>query len=183
MTTPRRIYRIYHALGRDCEMIRDFLHATGKRSGTLDLLCSKDAGKLLRKWGEEMAELCGVLDGSHDDPYIMEATQTYYWGSLYAVVQGLAWEDLDFDGQRRDAPATGITSVAELRPAVERLVGLGPEAAKPGKLFLLWNVADLIYRRQTPPDDQRSINELMAYDLHEMYSREYLKPIIDQVRD
>ena len=184
MTTPRRIYRIYHALGRDAETVRDFQLAMGKEvSGTVKLLLAKDAGKLLHKWGEEMAELCGVLDGSHDDPYIMEATQTFYWGSLYAVVQGLDWESLGFDLLRRDAAGCGLTTVPELLAAVERLVAAGPEVAKPAKLFLLWNAADLIYRRQTPPADQRSLEELMAYDLHEMSGRDYLKPIIAQVTD
>lgn len=183
MTSPRRIFRIYHALGLDAETVRDFQLAMGKEvSGTVRLLLAKDAGKLLRKWGEEMAELCGVLDGSHDDPYIMEATQTFYWGSLYAVVQGCDWEALGFDQVRRDAATCGIATVPELRTAVERLVALGP-AAKPAKLFLLWNAADHIYRRQTPADDQRSLAELMAYDLHEMSGRDYLKPIIERIAD
>jgi hypothetical protein len=187
MTTPRRIFRIYQALGQDAETVRDFQVAMGKEvSGTVKLLIAKDAGKLLRKWGEEMEELCGVLDGSHDDPYIMEATQTFYWGSLYAVVQGSAWESLGFDQVRRDAATCGITTVEEVRAAVTRLVGLGgegPAAAKPAKLFLLWNVADFIYRRQTPIADQRSLTELMTYDLHEMSGRDYLKPIIERIPD
>lgn len=184
MTTPRRIFRIYHALGRDAETVRDFQLARGaKVSGTVNQLIAKDAGKLLAKWGEEMAELCGVLDGSHDDPYIMEATQTYYWGSLYAVVQGSDWESLGFEQVRREAMTCGIDDVPELRAAVTRLVGLGPAAAKPAKLFLLWNAADWIYRRQTPETEQRSLAELMAYDLHEMSGRDYLQPIISQVVD
>lgn len=183
MTTPRRIFRIYHALGRDAETVRDFQQARGEKvSGTVNLLIAKDAGKLLRKWGEEMVELCGVLDGSHDDPYIMESTQTFYWGSLYAVVQGCDWETLGFEQMRREAAGCGISTVPELRAAVERLVAVGP-AAKPGKLFLLWNVADGIYRRQTPADEQRSLAELMAYDLHEMSGRDYLKPIIERITD
>ena len=183
MTTPRRIFRIYHALGRDAETVRDFQQARGEKvSGTVNLLIAKDAGKLLRKWGEEMEELCGVLDGSHEDPYIMESTQTFYWGSLYAVVQGCDWETLGFDQVRRDAAGCGISTVPELRAAVERLVAVGP-AAKPAKLFLLWNVADGIYRHQTPADEQRSLTELMAYDLHEMSGRDYLKPIIERITD
>jgi phosphoribosyl-ATP pyrophosphohydrolase len=184
MTTPRRIFRIYHALGRDAETVRDFQQARGEKvSGTVNLLIAKDSGKLLRKWGEEMAELCGVLDGSHDDPYIMESTQTFYWGSLYAVVQGLDWETLGFEEQRRAAAGCGIGTVPELKTAVERLVAAGSEVAKPAKLFLMWNCADLIYRRQTPAADQRSLAELMAYDLHEMNGRDYLKPIIERIID
>lgn len=183
MTTPRRIFRIYHALARDAETVRDFQQARGEKvSGTVNLLIAKDAGKLLRKWGEEMDELCGVLDGSHEDPYIMESTQTFYWGSLYAVVQGCDWEALGFDQVRRDAAGCGISTVPELRNAVERLVAVGP-TAKPAKLFLLWNVADSIYRHQTPADEQRSLAELMAYDLHEMSGRDYLKPIIGRITD
>lgn len=184
MTTPRRIFRIYHALGQDAATVQDFQLAQGQKvSGTVKMLIAKDAGKLLAKWGEEMEELCGVLDGSHDDPYIMESTQTYYWGSLYAVVLGESWETLGFDQLRRDSATCGITTVDELRSAVGRLVAAGPAVAKPGKLFLLWNVADGIYRRQTPVADQRSLAELMAYDLHDMQSRSYLKPIIDRIAD
>ncbi len=183
MTTPRRIFRIYHALGQDAETVRDFQQARGEKvSGTVNLLIAKDAGKLVAKWGEEMAELCGVLDGSHGDPYIMESTQTFYWGSIYAIVQGFDWEALGFDKVRREAGTCGIATVPELRAGVERLVGLGT-AAKPSKLFLLWNCADWIYRRQTPAADQRSLEELMAYDLHEMSGRDYLKPIIARIVD
>lgn len=184
MTTPRRIFRIYHALGQDAETVRDFQLARGiKPSGTVAMLIAKDAARLLRKWAEEMGELCGVLDGSHGDPYIMEATQTYYWGSLYAVVQGCDWESLGFDDARREAAASGIGTVPELRAAIARLAELGPQGARPAKLFLLWNVADRIYRRQTPPGAQRSVEELMAYDLNEMRSRDYLLPLIERITD
>ena len=88
-----------------------------------------------------------------------------------------------FDATRREAMTCGIDGVPELRAAVSRLVALGPAAAKPAKLFLLWNAADWIYRRQTPEAEQRSLAELMAYDLHEMSSRDYLQPIIAQVAD
>lgn len=184
MATPRRIFRIYHALGESAALVRDFQLARGEKvSGTVNLLIARDAGKLLAKWGEEMAELCGVLDGSHDDPYIMESTQTYYWASLYAVVQGVDWDVLGFDERRREAAACGITTVDELRAAVVRLVAAGPELAKPGKLFLLWNVADGIYRAQTAADERWSLEQLMEYDMQEMLKRPYLQPIIERVRD
>ena len=179
MASPRRIFRIYAQLGEDAEIIRDFLAAKGdKIPGTVNLLLTKDAGKLLRKWGEEMHELAGVLDGSHHDPYAMESTQTFYWASIYAVVLGQKWEDLEFDQGRGAMLATGITSVEGLRAAVDRMVAAGPEGAKPAKLFLLWNVADAIYRRQTPTDKQLTIQELMQCDLADMQKRPYLEPIL-----
>lgn len=182
MASPRRIFRIYTQLGADAEIIRDFLSAKGDAvPGTVERLICKDAGKLLRKWGEEMHELVGVLDGSHHDPYAMEATQTFYWATLFAVVQGTTWEALGFDDLRRSGATCGIGTLAELAAAVDRLVEMGPEAAKPQKLFLLWCVADAIYRRQTAPDQQLTIEELMQCDLADMLKRPYLEPILRTV--
>lgn len=184
MATPRRIYRIYHALGQDAELVRDFHQAKGEKvPGTVNLLCTRDAGKLLRKWGDEMEEIAGVIEGTHDDPYILESVQTFYWASLYATVQGKAWEDIGFDLLKKELPAAGIVDLVELRTNVKRLVELGPEAAKPAKLFLLWLAADAIYRRSVPPADQWTVEQIMEADLQEMQKREYLKPILDHVRD
>ena len=182
MATPKRVFSIYHQLGLDAALIRDFLVAKGdKVSGTVNLLCTRDAGKLLRKWGEEMHELCGVLDGSHDDPYAMEATQTYYWASLYAVVQGADWAGLDMDAQRMTAATCGIGSVPELKAQVDRLIGLDPAQAKPQKLFLLWWAARWIYEAQTHADHQISVDQLMEIDLQDMKKRAYLEPILAKV--
>lgn len=184
MATPRRIFRIYQQLGQDAELIRDFAQAKGdKVSGTVDLLCRKDAAKLLAKWGVEMEEVCGVLDGTHDDPYCLEAVQTYYWAALYAVVQGATWEDLDWENTRIAAGATGIGSTEELRTAVARLVEAGPEKIKPAKLLLLWHVADRLYRSAVALDQQLTIEQIMECDLTEMKKREYLRPILAQVRE
>lgn len=183
MATPRRIFRIYHRLAESAEEIRDFLSAKGEKSGTVDLLAKKDRAKLLARWGEEMTELCGVLDGSHDDPYLMEATQCFYWASLFAVSGGASWESIDFDAQRRQAVACGINTVPELKSAADRLCGLPAEQAKPEKLFLLWNVADHIYRLQTKPEAQWSLEQLMEADLQDMAKRSYLAPILRMVAD
>ncbi|HEX3134011.1 MAG TPA: hypothetical protein VHX44_10575 [Planctomycetota bacterium] len=101
MATPRRIFRIYEKLAQNAKEIREFVAAKGEKSGTLDLLVSGDRAKLLTRWGEEMEELCGVLDGTHDDSYLMEATQTFYWVSLFAVSGGVTWDGLNFEAVRR----------------------------------------------------------------------------------
>ena len=184
MATPRRIYRIYLQLARDAETVRDFQLAQGESpSSTVAALIAKDRAKLLARWGEEMAEQCGVLDGTHLDSYLMEATQTFYWASLYATSTDIAWEGLRFDELRRAASTAGISTVPELRAAVKRLVGMAPGAAKPEKLFLLWNVADHLYREKTPAADQWSLEELMEADLQDMMKRAYLAPILRTVSD
>ena len=181
MATPRRIYGIYLGLAQAADTLGDFLSAKGEQvSSTVTLLRQRDRDLLLRRWGEEMGELCGVLDGSHDDPYLMEATQCFYWASLYAASAGTSWTALDFEGQRRQAVVSGISSVTELLAACQRLVALGAAQARPEKLFLLWLVADRLYRLQTAPDQQWSLEQLMEADLQEMRKRPYLRPFIEQ---
>lgn len=184
MATPRRIYRIYLRLAESAELVRDFSQAQGEKvSGTVNLLLSGDRAKPLARWGEEMAELCGVLDGSHDDSYLMESTQTFYWASLYAAMQRTPWEALRFDENRRAAATAGIATVPELRAAVTRLTALGAEQAKPEKLFLLWNVADHLYRTQKSSDEQWSIDQLMEADFQDMKKRAYLAPILREITE
>lgn len=184
MASPRRIYRIYLRLAQSARELADFLAAKGEKvPGTLQLLIAQDRGKLLSRWGEEMDELCGVLDGSHHDPYIMESTQTFYWASLFAATGAVPWEELKFEDNRRLAATCGIETVDELRAGVKRLVEGGPAKAKAHKLFLLWNVADRIYRTQKPADKQWSLEELMEADLQEMKKRPYLEPILREISE
>ena len=182
MATPRRIFRLYDRLKADAPLIAEFLAAKGdKIPGTVNLLLKGDAAKLLAKWGEEMYELCGVLDGSHDDPFTMESTQTYYWASLYSVTLGADWELLRFDEQRRVAATCGISTIPELRTAVDRLVAQGAPAAKPEKLFLLWCVAFHLYEAKTPVEDRFSLEQICEIDLQDMKKREYLQPVLAAV--
>jgi len=183
MASPRRIYSIYAALARDAALVREFQQAQGEKvSGTVTLICAGDRLKPLARWGEEMHELCGVLAGTHDDSYLMEATQTFYWASLYAVMSGTSWEQLRFDEGRRAAATCGITSPGELQAAADRLVAQGDQA-RPEKLFLLWNVADHLYRSLTDGDDQWSLEQMMEADLQDMKKRTYLAPILATVSD
>jgi hypothetical protein len=183
MASPRRLFRIYESLNAHAAEIRDFAQAKGEPvPGTVNLLLAGNRVKLLTRWGEEMAELCGVLDGSHDDSYLMESTQTFYWGSLYAVASGATWESIDFDNGRRQAGASRLDTVAEVRAAAKRLVELG-EQAKPNKLFLVWHAADWIYRRQTLPENQWSMEQLMEADLQDMKKRPYLEPILKEISE
>lgn len=183
MASPCRVFRIYAQLAADAPVIAEFLAAKGdKIPGTVSLLLKRDPLKLLARWQEEMHELCGVLDGSHEDSYLMEATQTWYWGSLFSVVQGATWEDLAFAEAARQVPSCGIATVVELRAAVDRLAAQGA-AAKPAKLALLWQVADAIYRRQTPAAEQWTVEQMMEADFQEMKKRPYLEPILRQVAE
>jgi len=182
MTTPRRLFRIYDQLRRDAPLIADFLSAKGEAiPGTVARLIAGDRAKLLAKWGEEMHELCGVLDGSHDDPFTMESTQTYYWACLYATVCGASWEDLAYDEQWRTSATCGITTIPELRAAVDRLVAT-PEA-KPAKLFLLWCVAYRCYEAKTPVEDRFSVEQVLEIDFQELRKRAYVAPILTTVTD
>jgi hypothetical protein len=93
------------------------------------------------------------------------------------------WDSLRFTEGRRAAATCGITSPGELTTAVDRLVAQGPEAARPDKLFLLWNVADHLYRSRTPDEDQWSLEQVMEADLQDMMKRSYLAPILRQVAE
>ena len=60
---------------------------------------------------------------------------------------------------------------------------MAPGAAKPEKLFLLWNVADHLYREKTPREDQWTLEQLLEADLQDMLKRPYLAPILRTVTD
>jgi hypothetical protein len=184
MATPRRIYRIYAHVHAHAAEMAAFESAAGRPvSSTLVNLQRGDRAWLLGRFVQELDELCGVLDGSHDDSYLMEATQTFYWGSLYGVVSGAVWEDLGWDDLARQAVNSGIGSVDVLRSTAQRLPAAGPDAVRPAKLFLLWRVADHLYRKQTTADQQWSLEQLMEADLQEMRTRVYLAPVLRAVTD
>src|ERR1043165_7040575 len=154
MATPRRIYRIYEKLAANAGEIREFVAAKGEKSGTLDLLVKGDRAKLLKRWGGEMA-----------------------------VGGGGPGEALRFAGVRRQSATAKMDDVPAVRAVLERILAMAPEAVKPEKLFLVWNAADWIYRRQTPEDKQWSLEQLMEADLQDMKKRWYLGPIITGVTD
>lgn len=179
MASPEQIYRIYAAIAAQAPAIRDEQTRQGdKVSGTVTLLLAGDRARLLRRWQDEMEELCGVLAGRHDDPYILESTQVFYWASLYAVSAGTTWSEIGFADLRQQAARSGIEDPDALLAQANRLADLGPDQAKPAKLYLLWWVADLLYRRLTPSDRQWSLEQIMEYDLQEMRKRSYLKSVL-----
>ena len=184
MASPQRIFCIYEYLHAHAAEVRDFQVANGEKvSGTVNLLLSGDREKLLKRWGEEMDEICGVLDGSHDDPYILEATQCFYWASLYSVTGGFSWDDIAWNDIRIDLNKVAIETPAALNEAVLRIVELGVEKVKPQKLFMLWLIADRIYREITPVDKQWSIDQIMDADLADMKKRSYLGPVLNAVAE
>ncbi len=179
MTSPQRIFTVYQRLLENAEEIRDFQVAQGdKVSGTINMLLKADRAKLLSRWGEEMDELCGVIEGTHDDPYIVEATQCFYWASLYAVTGGTTWDDIDFENIRLDqVDALAVETPSGLYQLVLRILEKG-EGIPAQKLFLLWHAADRLYRQVTPPEKQWTVEQLMDYDLADMKKRTYLQPIL-----
>lgn len=183
MASPRRIFRIYQRLAETAETVRDFQVAKGEKvSGTVTLLLSGDRGKLLARWGEEMQEIGGVLQGTHKDPYILEATQCFYWASLYAVTGGVGWDDIGFQQLYGQAASNhALSDVGMVLEAAAKLVAAGPEVAKPQKLFLLWCAMDNHYRHCALFPEKWSIEQIMETDLHEMKTRSYLRPILEEV--
>jgi len=166
MASPARIFAVYQCLSQQAETVRDFQLAAGDQvSGTVQMLLAGQRDRFLERWVEEMQELCDVLEGRHDDPYIVEATQCFYWASLFAVSGDADWVAIDFDALRRQVPATRIDGTDQLMAACRRLAELGPERAKPSKLFMLWLVADGLYRGRTAAGRQWSLEEIMEYDL------------------
>lgn len=186
MASAQRIYGIYAHLFEHANEVRDFQIAAGEKvSGTVELMLSGNREKMLRRWGEEMGELCGVIDGSHKDPYMMEATQCFYWASLFYTSGGVSWEDIDFDNTRLQVGQCNIDTPAKLNETVDKIVehgcSAGLEKISVTKLFLLWHVADRLYRESRPHEKQWTIEQMMEYDLTDMKKRAYLEPILKAV--
>ena len=183
MATPRQIFQIYEGLYRNAETVRDFQIAQGEKvSGTVNLMLKGDRAMLLSRWCDEMVELGEVLQGLHDDPYIVEATQCFYWASLYTVTGGVSWDEIGFDELRQQAAGSAaLSEVGLVLDQVARIRELDPEQVKPSKLFLLWWAMDKDYRHNPRFPQKRTIEEIMKYDLYDMQKRAYLKPIIDEV--
>ncbi|MHC5067360.1 MAG: hypothetical protein ACYTF0_02105 [Planctomycetota bacterium] len=183
MATPEQIFTIYQRLFQEAATIRDFQVAKGdKVSGTVNLLLKGDRAKLLDRWGDEMVELGGVLNGTHDDPYIMEATQCFYWASLYAVTGGATWADLEFDQLAAEAAGhSQLTEVNGVLELVARLRTMDPEQVPARKLFLLWRAMDNDYRHNPRFSETWPLDQVMEYDLQDMKKRDYLAPILREV--
>lgn len=167
-----RVYRIYRELARRAPAIRAASEGAGEPvSGTIRLLTSGDRNKPLARWVEEMAELEGVLDGSHDDPFSLEATQCFYWASLYAAMAGADWGELD-PFARQPVPGSALSQSAR---------SLAATAATPAKLFGLWLAAYRRYQAEPRFAPHLTVDAIMAEDLAEMATRPYLVPILAEV--
>ncbi|MDA3962243.1 MAG: hypothetical protein PF961_15750 [Planctomycetota bacterium] len=185
MATPRRIFHIYERLYQSAAEVRDFQVAKAEKvSGTVNLLLSGDRAKLLERWGEEMSEIGGVLQGTHKDPYILEATQCFYWACLFTVTGGTSWDELAFEGLAQQAAGhASLQEAGMILDQATKLVAAGVDAAKPSKLFLLWWAMDNQYRHSSLFPDRWSVEQIMEADLQEMKTRSYLRPILTEVTD
>jgi hypothetical protein len=166
-----RVYAIYRELARQAPAIRAAAEADGEAvSGTIQLLTNGDRAKPLARWAEEMAELEGVLDGSHDDPYALEATQCFYWASLYAALGGADWRALD-PFARPALPGTALAAAAQQ-------VAAAGSSADASPLFGLWLAAYRRYRATPRFAPHAELDAILAEDLAEMATRAYLRPIL-----
>lgn len=181
--TPEQIYAVYEMMFKEAAQIRDFQIAQGEKvSGTVNMLLKGDRSKFLKRWADEMEEVAGVLDGSHDDPYTLESTQVFYWASLYAVSGGVSWSELDFEGAARmDSVSYGLDAPGLLASQSKRVAEVDVESVPARKLFAFWWAAHSIYRKTTPEDQQFTIAQLMAYEWHQFTQRSYLSPILKKI--
>ncbi len=178
MADAETLYEVCRELGRQAATIRDVEVAAGRPpSTTIEHLVAGDPAAALIRWGEEMYELTGVLNGTHDHPYIMEAAQVWHWACLHAVLHGAAWSELDVTACLLRAPTLRLDDTNRLLDVVDRLVALGAEAP-PAKPFLLWFVAGYLYRQQTPHDRQWSQEQILEVDRQEMIKQAYMRPIL-----
>jgi len=88
---------------------------------------------------EEMAELAGVLDGTHrhttaTDDVLLEATQTAYWIMLAALRAGVPWDELRPDRALRttDDELDGGATARLLRAEARRWSADSEEGLSPG---------------------------------------------------
>lgn len=183
MASPEAIFTVYDLLAESAQTIRDFQVAKGEKvSGTVNLILKGDRAKLLARWLDEMEELVGVLNGVHDDPYIVESTQCFYWASVFTVTGGLSWADIEFEAMRQKAATEQtLQDPNMIISQAQRLAAMEPDQVKPAKLFLLWWAADNVYRHSDRFKDRWEVDQIMEYDLQDMKKREYLQPILKQL--
>ncbi len=121
-TDLRRLYGAYEYL-RDTDLTAD--------SNTSRLLHTPDYGLLAARVGQEVAEMLGVLFGTHrhhgmPEDLVLEASQVCYWVYCNGVARGLPYDRLaphvalrDRDADRADDPPDLLAYLRGDDPAAE----------------------------------------------------------------
>ncbi|MGH2535192.1 MAG: phosphoribosyl-AMP cyclohydrolase [Thermomicrobiales bacterium] len=168
-TQSRRWYGAY-------EYLRDNDLAT--TSNTSKLL--RSGSSTLERIGDELAELAGVLDGSHthddrDADVVLEGSQLLYWIAVGAVARGFTWDDLRLDR----ALATGADNVTAASCArlllAEAKRWRADQTTTPEELHA---VTALVAQASRSADV--SPQRLIEADLADLRGRPYLSPYFER---
>lgn len=142
------------------------------QSGTSSLLRDSDTS-VIQRVRDELAELAGVLDGSHihtnqEDDTVLEASQCCYWVVVEALKTGSTWTDVRPDRaiDVAEASVDAGTASAILRAEAMALTTMSSGVAA----HLLQVIAE---GARTVGVDPRRVIEA---DLDDLRSRDYLVP-------
>lgn len=151
------------------EWLRD--HNLTSQSGTSRLL-HDDSTSVIGRIQDELAELAGVLDGSHihtnqHDDAVLEASQCYYWIVIESLKTGLTWDDVRPDRaldiiEKSMSAETGSTM---LRSAAASLETVNAGVAS----HLLRLIAESVRALDINP------RELIEHDMSDLKELSYLE--------
>ena len=156
MRSIEDLYLRYELLAAAADELLDFAVAKGTpRPAVLDLLAAGDPASALAAWAEAVTGLSRTLATGAGDPYLVASARILGGCCAHAVLRCAAWEELAVAEQYRRGPAAGMDDPGGLPELCERLVSLAEPP--PAKLFLIWGIADAVYRKRTPVVKQRPV--------------------------
>lgn len=150
------------------EWLRD--HNVTEQSGTSKLLRSPE-GSVITRIQDEVAELAGVLDGTHvhtnqRDDAILEASQCCYWIAVESIKSGLTWESIRPDRALDVIEASVDSTTASIVLRAEAMAVSSISAGVAVHLFQI--VAESMRTLDIEP------REVIEADLRDLQNRSYL---------
>lgn len=150
-----------------------------RESSTSRRLRSADQSTLARV-ADELAELAGVLDGSHrhaglHEDVVLEGSQVVYWLIVAGLGHGLGWDDLRLDTALAAPPArsSGVAASSLRDLAAEWREADANAIPRDLPHRTACAVAVAAAATGVPPLD------ILAHDLEELRRRTYLAPYFD----